>query len=62
MVKMRLHAPTGDASRLAAFSPLVKCLDILGRVEAALPAGRLAGLGATTHFHHGAPPLFWRTL
>jgi hypothetical protein len=54
-MKVRLHS-NGDASRLAALLlpqifPIIP--DILGRH--ALPAGRLAVLGATPDFHHGLP-------
>jgi hypothetical protein len=47
-VKVWLHS-TGDASPPAAL--LLAQIRILGR--RALPAGRLARLGATPDFHHG---------
>ena len=50
MVKFRLHS-TGDASSLAALLLPQILPGILGR--RALPARRLARLGATPDLHHG---------
>jgi len=50
VVQVRLHS-TGTASRLAAFASPSNIPDILGRRDA-LPAGRIAALGATPDLHH----------
>ena len=52
MVQVRLHS-TGAASRLAALLNARILADILA--SRALRSGRIAGLGATTDFHHGLP-------